>query len=205
MLKIVFTHDRPEMLNNLLSEIGTTDTVVLDKHPGWDGKRNFWKKWREAVRICMDSKHDWFLFLADDFKDVHMPAIEALTLMGWQNHLVAINILNDGRTSCWGGHSTGQKDFEAAGILLKEVGFVDCGYLTNRYTLEKITIQDIGQWWFDRPDKSSGVGFQTTRQFRALGVKMMMPTPSLADHGTHPSVMHGEHRKETPLIAKRKL
>jgi hypothetical protein len=203
MLKIVFTHDRPDMLQNLLKEIGLEDTVVLDKHPAWDGKRKFWIKWREAVKLALESNHDWFLFLADDFSNINMNAINQLATSIWDNHLVAINILNDGRTHCWGMHSTGQPEFDAYGITLKEVGFVDCGYLTNRHTLKNLKIEDVGQWWFDRPDKSSGVGFQTTKQFRQLGVKMMMPTPSLADHGKHESVMHGDHRKETPLVAKR--
>lgn len=203
LLIVIFTHDRPEMLQNLLSEVG--DAVVLDKHPGWDGKRMFWYKWQKAVEVALNSGHQWILFLPDDVSNVNMKAIDLLTRQGWEKHLVAINVLNDGRTQCWGYHRTGQKDFKVADIELKEVGFVDCGYLTNKYTLKRLKIEEPPVWWWDRPDKSSGVGWQTTNQFRSLGVKMMMPTPSLADHGTHSSIMHGEHRKEKPLIAKTKI
>lgn len=200
MLKIVFTHNRPDMLKRTLEEV--KDAIVLGSHPAWDGKRMFWAKWQEAIRICLESKEDWFLFLPDDYTDINLKLLEKLTTQDWDHLLVAINVANCGRTECWGRHRTKQPPFKIEGVEFNEVGFVDCSYLTNRTTLQYLKIEEMPSEWWDRPDKSSGVGFQNTMQFRRLGVPMMMPTPTLAKHGDHTSVMHGEHRLTTPLIAK---
>jgi len=200
ILKLVFAHKRPEMLDATLKNVG--DAIVLGEHEGWDGKRMFWHKFQTAVDIALRSQYDWFWFLPDDFTDHNVQAMELFTRQGWENHLVAINTINDGRTQCWGAHDTGQKPIEIAGITLKETGFVDCSYLTNRHTLKGLKIEEPLFSWWTAPDKSSGVGYQNTMYFRSKGVKMMTPTPSLAKHGAHESVMHGEHRKQTPLISK---
>ena len=200
MYKVVFTHNRPDMLARTLDEV--KDAVVLGSHPAWDGKRMFYAKWQEAVRRCLASKSNWFLFLPDDYTNINLKVINKLTQQGWDNAFLAFNVANCGRTECWGRHKTNQPDIVVDNITFKEVGFVDCSYLTNRTTLQYLKIEEMPPEWWDRPDKSSGVGFQNTNQFRRIGVKMMMPTPTLAKHGAHESVMHGSHRLTTPLIAK---
>lgn len=200
MYKVVFTHNRPDMLARTLDEV--KDAVVLGSHPAWDGKRMFYAKWQEAIRRCLESNDNWFLFLPDDYTNINMKVLDKLTRQGWDKALLAFNVANCGRTQCWGKHRTGQPDIVIDDITFKEVGFVDCSYLTNRTTLQFLKIEEMPPQWWDRPDKSSGVGFQNTIQFRKIGAKMMMPTPTLARHGDHESVMHGEHRLTTPLIAK---
>jgi len=218
----IFTYDREEMLKSLLNELAdkrhfkhivddgspwakerslTSDTVYHQRL-AHAGKQGFWMRWAQAHIACMDSYDDWFLFLADDVKDINMEAIEALTKQGWHNSLVAFNVVNDGRANCWGPYKTGQKDIEVSGIKYHEVGFVDCGFLTNRHTLSQITIDPVDPKRFDNTALSSGVGKQLTLKFRELRVKMMNPTPSLCYHGDHPSKMHPEERKNTPLISK---
>jgi hypothetical protein len=199
ILKLIFTHDRPEMLKSILGEV-KSDSVVFDKDPYWDGKKFFYLKFSTAIEYALKSNYDWFLFMPDDISNINFSFFDAVTQQEWEHHLVAINILNDGRESCWGHHRTGQKNFKIGDVELKEVGFVDCGFMVNRFTLRHLKIDEPPVWWWDRPDKSSSVGWQTTNQFRKLGVKMMMPVKSLAFHGDHESVMHGEHRKQTPLI-----
>lgn len=215
----IFTYDRKDMLENLCEELDGYNVNIIDDgsnypddlrfHPGQElhrlvhtGKKGFWKKWEYALRKCKKSNSDWFLFLPDDASKVDMDAIRSMTEQRWENRLFVCNIINDGRTDCWGFYRTGQPNIKIGDYWLSEVGFCDCGFLTNRYTLEHISIDPIPTAWFDRPDKSSGVGAQLTRKFRKLRVKMMMPVPSLCYHGDHESKMHGEHRKDTPLISQ---
>jgi len=200
MLVVVFTHDRPEMLKNTIREVG--GDLILCNDEDWSGKRNFWKKWKFAVEFCKDSDEEYFLFVPDDFKNYDLDMIKRLTMQGWDNHLFAVNLSNDGRSHCWGGFGTGQPSFNVGEYKFDEVGFVDCGFLTNKHTIERLTIDEVPEGWFNRPDKSSGVGHQLTKKFRSFGVKMITPTPSLAFHGDHESKMHGEHRKDIPLISK---
>jgi hypothetical protein len=188
------------MLANTDKEIG--GDLILGNDEDWSGKENFWKKWKFAVEYCKDSDEQYFLFAPDDFKNYDLDMIKQLTMQGWDNNLFAVNLSNDGRKDCWGEFKTNQPPFEIGSYKFSEVGFVDCGFLTNRHTLEKLTIDEVPKQWFDSPIKSSGVGHQLTKKFRAMQVKMIVPTPSLAFHGSHDSVMHGKHRKDIPLISK---
>jgi len=224
----IFTYNRQEMLSNLLEDIGEEHSgIVIDDGSDWvreldgplasprfvtakgvdlyrfdhEGKKGFWKKWDYAIRTDLESKEDWFLFLPDDITDLNLGAIEDLTNQGWDKTLFACNIINDGRTSCWGYFRTGQDNIKIGDMWYTEVGYVDCGFLTNRFTLQNIRIDPVPESWFDRPDKSSGVGAQLTKKFQKLKVKMMSPIPSLCFHGDHESVMHGEHRKDAPLTS----
>jgi len=214
---VIFTYNREEMLNSLLQELQAYPVTIIDDGSEWtkeggaivcqdsqllrtnhEGKKGFWKKWLIAHQLCLGSNEDWFLFLPDDFQRIDMEQIEKFTKMGWEEELFALNISNSGRNQCWGLFSTGAKDFYQDEYKFTEYGFTDCSFLTNRHTLEKITIDPVGGNWFKDSGRSSGVGHQTTMKFRELGVKMLHSIPSLAYHGAHDSVMHYEHRKETP-------
>jgi hypothetical protein len=165
------------------------------------GKRKFWTKFAMAFEICKASEHDTFLFMPDDHQDLRitelLPIAEA-----WQESQYCINLANDGRTSCWGFYRMGLRPIETDHNKLIEVGFCDCGFMTSRKTIEQINIQPIPDTWFDRPDKSSGVGSQLTMTFRRLGVPMLVPERSFVYHGDHESMMHGKHRTKVKLISK---
>lgn len=167
------------------------------------GKKMFWDRWDEALKHFKHfNDNEYVMFMPDDWSNLNLDYIEGLTKQGWDNSLFAVNIVNDGRTHCWGVFGTGQEDISIGDNKLKEVGFVDCGFLSNRHTMSKISIDPVPESWFDRPDKSSGVGYQLTKKMRKIKVKMMTPNKSLAFHGDHPSVMHPEERKRNPLISK---
>ena len=65
-----------------------------------------------------------------------------------------------------------------------------------------IDIEQVPHEWFNRPNKSSGVGHQITRKFRQQHVTMYTPKTSLVYHGEHDSVMHYEERKRIKLISR---
>lgn len=224
---VIFTYNRKDELIRLLKEVNQGHSIlVIDDGSEWffadsdymdvfetiedrthtrfenGGKKQFWNRWQYAIKKCLESKHNDFLFLADDVTNVNMDMIKKITEQGWTDKFYAVNVVNDGRTGCWGPFNTGQAPFNIDDTQFNEVGFVDCGFVTNRHTLEQITIDPIPESWFDRPDKSSGVGHQLTLKMRKLGVKMLNTTPSLCYHGDHESKMHGDHRKDVPLISK---
>ena len=219
---IIFSYNRREKLERLLHELKDCDKLIIDDGtPGglsysltWGkgqtdsitfphtGKKGFWKKWDFAIDYFLASEHEEVLFLPDDVKDVDLKTIKAIINQGWKNVPFAVNVINDGREFCWGRFKTGQRDIEINELNFREVGFVDCGFLSNRHTMSQIKIDRVSESWFDRPDKSSGVGHQLTKKMRKLGVKMLTPSKSLAYHGNHKSEMHTEHRKTTPLISE---
>lgn len=227
MLVIIFSYNREKMLENLLKEVQpmfdgkSYETIVIDDGSKFtkgfnnsdkydytlirthhEGKKGFWKKWVMARQIALGSEHDYFLMIPDDISKLDLGTIKDITRQGWEDSLFAVNVINCGRKDCWGSYFTGQEPIQVNGVTLSEVGFVDCGFLTNRHTLQHIDIHEVSPEWFDRPDKSSGVGYQMSTSMRLIGTKMMMPTPGLCFHGSHESVMHKEHRVKTPLTSK---
>jgi len=215
---IIFSYNREEKLIDLVDELDGCDVLVIDDGSEWTerafftpcplirfphtGKKGFYKKWDFAIDYFLESEHEEVLFLPDDVKDVDLKTIKAIINQGWKNVPFAVNVINDGREFCWGRFKTGQRAVKINEVEFREVGFVDCGFLSNRHTMSQIKIDRISESWFDRPDKSSGVGHQLTKKFRKLGVKMLSPDKSLAYHGDHKSEMHTEHRKKNPLISE---
>lgn len=212
MLITIFSYDRRDMLKALSDELINKDFIIIDDGSEFtktvrdhriirtrhEGKRGFWKKWLIARQIALGSEHDWFLFLPDDVSNVNIKALEAVTMQGWDKHLIALNVLEFGDRNRWGNYWIGQKEMTIEGVNIRECGYVDGAFLTNRTTLELLPIDQVPSTWFDRSDKSSGVGHQMTLKLGKLRVPMLVG--SFAYHGAHDSVMHGEHRKKTPLI-----
>lgn len=165
------------------------------------GKKKFWTKFAMAFDICKASEHDTFLFMPDDYQDLRINELRPIA-EAWKESQYCINLANDGRTSCWGFFRMGLRPIETDHNKLIEVGFCDCGFMTSRKTIEHLNIQPIPDSWFDRPDKSSGVGSQLTMAFRRMGVPMLVPERSFVYHGDHESVMHGNHRNKVKLISK---
>lgn len=230
MLFVIFTYEREQMLNSLLVEFQNTDHEILIIDDGskylerieaycyntesiqlatvktfdHTGKKGFWQKWKFAFDHIKQTDNKYICFLPDDVCNLDLKAIENFTKQGWDNMNFAINLSNSGARYRWGKWSTGQPDFKIDGMLFQECGYVDGCFITNRHTLNGIEIDPVPASWFNRPDKSSGVGYQLSMKMREKRVKMMIPEYSYLFHGDHPSVMHPDHRKETPLISKLK-
>lgn len=166
------------------------------------GKKGFWRIMQEAFKVALDSPHDSFVFLADDFLHVEYLELQNLARY-WKDSEYCINLINDGRDECWGKYRLGLKPIPYGVNQLIEVGFCDCGFMTNRRSLEQIKLEPVPEKWFDRPEKSSGVGYQLTVQFRIHGIPMLKPLKSFAHHGDHESKMHKEHRaNQIKLISR---
>jgi hypothetical protein len=202
MKVIVFSSPgREQMLQNLLLEIEGEDYTIIDE-PETFGKKNFWKRYKQAFDICRESEHDWFLFLHDDEQHIDFQALEKFKQM-FADEKIVLNLTSDVRTECWGNIYHPTPDIMLDGYTLKNQGFYDCSGLIHRNTLKGIDMEEVKDSWFNRPDKSSGVGYQLTAKFRQKGIPMYRPFPSMAYSGDHPSVMHPEERLKNPLICQK--
>lgn len=220
MKVIVFTYNRPKMLKQVVDHLKANeiDFHVIDDGSDVDptgkiveadritrfhhgGKQRFWMSFAYAFDISKRSEHNDFVFMPDDFLNLDIEALKSIA-SGWEESKYCVNLINDGRVECWGFHRMGLKPIKFDDQHLIEVGFCDCGFITNRLSLSNINIDPVPSTWFNMPNKSSGVGAQLSKKMRAEGVAMLKPERSFADHGDHPSIMHGDHRNEIPLISK---
>lgn len=192
------------MLKRLLSELEGMDVHVIDD-PETFGRKKFWRRWERARQFCLGSKHDNYLIIPDDVTDIDLDAIRTIAKEN-KGRIYTCNVINDGRESCWGRaipKNRGHK-YYVGEYMIKECNFFDCGGVTNRATLSRISIKRVSEHWH-KTRTSSGVGIQITQQLRRYNAKMYQPTPSLCHHGDHESVMHPEERKKNPLVTKKKL
>lgn len=213
---IIFSYNRKESLKRVLSSFGAysneCEIHVLDDGSTYQfkrdkdiskvnyyrlkhtGKKGFYKKWIDALYICQHSDSDLFIFMPDDFYDIDLDRVKVMHT-ACKHAPYAYNLYNCGRKVCWTG--VRPTEIRIKGENVTEVGFVDCGFFCNRRAIEKLgyTMLPIKGEWFDRENKSSGVGYQLSTRFRRGGVLMYMPHKSIANHGddgTHDSVMHPE-------------
>lgn len=197
-MKVIVFHspERKKKLTALLKELKGLDVTVIDS-PQTFGKEKFWMRMAFAFALCLDSKHDNYLLLPDDVCNVDLERINDIHHQ-MRNMKYTVNAINDGRVSCWG--SRLNPTLNLKGLIYSD--FFDCGGLTNRNTLSLLNVEPVSPLWFDRPDKSSGVGHQLTNKLRAKRILMYTAEKSLVYHGDHDSVMHKEERKRTPLISR---
>jgi len=213
----IFSYDREQMLSDLLDEMPEKVTV-LDDGSDYDptpylekcdyyrsqhlGKEGFYIQWKQAFSLAKYRQDDLNIFLPDDVTNVDFDRISKIA-SELSKELYVCNILNLGHRTGWNaGHLPTERN--VAGEDLVNCGFVDCGYFTNLKTLKAIRFHQpwINPKWFDRPNKSSGVGHSQTKQYRGHEIPMYLPVKSLAYHGVHESKMHPEERKRNPLISK---
>ena len=195
---------RWRMLKNLLIELKGLDISVINDEKT-QGKHNFWRRWREARKICLTSKHDDFLIIPDDVVNLDLAEIKII-FEKQKNKAFFCNLINDGRKlPCWNSQYNESLNFKTKDYNYCCNGYFDCGGLTNRATLKQISIAPINSDWFDSPTKSSGVGYQLTEKAKNKEIPMYTPSPTLASHGGHESEMHKQERRKNPLIANRPL
>lgn len=199
MQVVIFTSpERGDMLANVVREFAGYDIAIIGAKETF-GIDQFWKRWEQARKLCLDSPHDNYLIISDDGSKHDIEAITTLhKRLGSTQYTCAA--ISDDRLICWGSVPSSRLDIvvHGYGYTMKHIDFFDCGGLTNRKTLELFEVTETNR----RGISSSGVGKQITKKLRALGVPMYKTEPSLSYHGTHASVMHPELRKKQPLISQ---
>jgi hypothetical protein len=190
---------RKKMLRRLTNELNGLDVSIIDSNETF-GKMNFWKRWELARKICLNSKHNNFLVLPDDVHELNLQIIQEL-FDQFKNRAFVCSVIFDGRTENWKSIETPINNFAIRDYKFKDLGFFDCGGLSNRATFNQFAVHKVSRLWFRNPNASSGVGMQLTFTLRNLNVPMFMPMRSLCTHGNHTSVMNPEIRKTQPLIS----
>jgi hypothetical protein len=189
-------------LARLLNELKGLDVSVIND-PETFGKDKFWMRFEKARQLCLESDHDNYAILHDDISNIDWNQVNRL-FKKFKNREFVCALKTDDRTACWGSKINRHNSFISDGYNHVDIGFFDCCGITNRKTFGRFSIDEVNKSWFDRPNKSSGVGFQITMKLRRQKIPMYVTYPSLASHGFVDSVMHYEERKKTPLIAQTK-
>jgi hypothetical protein len=208
MLIIIFSYNREKWLKSLLKELKGKDYIVIDDGSDFkiederfiqlphEGKKGFWKKWDYALKYCEKSNYETFMFIPDDFSTFDFDRIDSIVEERKEEYYIH-HIINDGRDKCWLANDPIKLSDD-----LMAVGFVDCQFVTNRKTLAKLGYYmiPIGEEWFDRENKSSGVGYQLSIRMTIDYIPIYKPIKSMAYHkGWENSQMHPIHRKELNL------
>jgi hypothetical protein len=203
-LIFIFSYNRKEMLESLISELETKncDVMVIDdgsdfivKHANkivfpHQGKLFHWKRWNAAFQVAKEIQHKYFGFLPDDFSNVNLDFV-------FPTNPCVLNVVNDGRLQNW--NKIQPIDFGG----FYKVGFTDCGFFCQRESIERIEFYVSKTLLQNKREfASSGVGLQLTNRFNRIGIPIFTPKKSLAFHGDHESKMHPKLRKIEPLISK---
>lgn len=149
---------------------------------------------------------DYFIQLPDDvelaynFFNKAIEQFDAIT----NPAKICMNLLNDQR------RNPGWSQFAAVtethnGYQFIHNNWIDLCFIakTRLFTEINWEILPVNPEWSSDPAKSSGVGLQLTRRLtREKRFHIFMVLNSLVTHDHHSSVMHPEHRKDVPLIAR---
>jgi hypothetical protein len=196
-MKVVIFKSPQRSIERLLKELQGLDVHVIDSLETF-GKDKFWMRWEEAREVCIKSEHDDYLIIPDDILSIDLKAIKDIH-RSFKNRFYVCSVSNDGRERCWNSERNYHNDVLMLPYVLKDMGFFDCGGLTNRKTLSRFKVKEPSRIFTNAT--SSGVGYQLTGHLRRIGARMFVPTPALCYHGDHESVMHPEERKVNPLIS----
>ena len=220
---VLFSYNREKMLEEVLEHLNTFNVEILiaDDCSDFDvykynskaniyrsetnnGKKGFFKQWQVALEWLRQDKtdQDLCIFMPDDFASLDVKRIIQTARLMNNNYAWLINLINDGRTECFGtgkpkATKIGNEDF-------LKVMFTDCGFFCNTKTLEQLKywIEDIDPERFWRNESlSSGVGHQLTNRLKH-NTRIYLPLQSYAYHGNHESKMNKEERIKNPLISK---
>lgn len=204
----IITYNRPKELLRLTKELSSVPYMVIDDGSDYKsfisndkfvklqhrGKKGFWLTYSVMMAALLNSKYDDFVILPDDVHSLDLERIAEYHAR-YKNEYYTVNLINDNRKACW----VVPRRHKVEEDMINK-GFFDCGGLTNRKTLQQIKLQAMPNYWWKDENRSSGVGFQITRQLQPIA-KMFTPKISLAYHGNHESKMHPNERLKTPLIS----
>lgn len=190
------------MLDSLIDEVERADLdyFIIDDsdkpikykksiHIKKTGKKNFYKKWQILYDHLMHNKVDNILIIPDDFHNIDFSIFDHVKPKYF------IKTIKDHRTNCWS-----PKQSELFNPIFLRDYFVDCTFACNRKTF--LSLRKCPDDVY-RGLASSGVGDWLTKVINRKAYAILAPINSFATHDDHPSVMHPETRKMTPIIANR--
>ncbi|MBA3987682.1 MAG: hypothetical protein C0463_00940 [Idiomarina sp.] len=166
------------------------------------GKKKYWSLVNKIFKKLRTLNSRYYLYLGDDLEVVdNFFAKSRSTWISIDDpDKVSVNLLNDGRTSCWTGIERTEKQF--GGLKVFQSQWVDMIMMFDEililYDIEPIPLSR----WKNKPNLSSGVGDYLSRRFDGLGYSLYQVSNSLVIHSDHESMMNPEERKINPLITR---
>ena len=176
----------------------------LDKN---HGKREYWQVVNHGFMDAMVSKAHFFIKLDDDVRLVNGFFDKCISY--WNNipdpRKICINpLLDDLRKgkAVWTGKNP--KEVTHGPYTYWNSGWVDMMFFCERRFFEelnfKITPICKSRWARDS-SRSSGVGAQISERLTGVGLSMYQPGSTLVTHKDHQSQMHGNLRKQEPIVS----
>ena len=174
------------------------------------GKKDYWQLINFAYQQLETSEFDYLIQLPDDvqvvdnFFDLAITSFYGIT----DKKKACLNILNDysrNGKSFW--TNTYLSNVSYKGIDMLVTGWVDMCYIATKKYLDLLNyrIEPVDHKWSGNKVLSSGVGRQISKRLVADGHHIYQLKKSLVIHDDHPSVMHPEHRINTPLLSNHNL
>jgi hypothetical protein len=217
ILFLISNYERYDMLKKLISELDSLccekfeiNYVIFDDKSSYSldyknvivndvhrGKMKYWKTFDDMFKLVGSVECDTIIFTPNDFIDYNFDRLFNL-IEKFGNDIYVLNIINDGRVSCWNGIERVVHDDE----LYRDY-YCDCGFITNKNTMNLIGyyINPISINYNKYNEMSSGVGRQLTDRLNSNKIPIFTPIKSLAYHGNHESLMNKQIRKKNKLIS----
>ena len=216
ILFLISNYERYDMLMQLLNEINNinleninVDYMIFDDCSPYEieknvivnsnhrGKFEYWRTFNEMFNFSKKEEYDLYVFTPNDFLNYDFDKLINLALK-LKNIKYFCNIINDGRKISWI-----KKDPYNINDIVDRIYFTDCGFFTNRKTLETLEfkIYPVIRKKNQSNNVSSGVGKQLSERLFKLNIPILNPVKSLAYHGNHDSLMNPYERQINKLIS----
>ena len=220
---LITTHNRPDMLSELINQIRTqkndfkikiividdgsseiydipSDVKFIKYYPNM-GKKKFWKVIDSSFKYIKNINSKYYVYLQDDVKitDNFFNGLVDKYENIDDDSKICLSFLTDHRvnSSNWTNYTPRERG-EVIKTQWVELHFI-CEkkfFETLNYSIEPI----LPSRWDRNPNLSSGVGWQLSIRLHNLGKGMYHTKNTFVTHGNHESQMNKLERKKNKLI-----
>lgn len=161
------------------------------------GKKKAWKKFDYIFNWLKTTDYDYYILIPDDIQidsKFIAKSIKKYNSIKTSNKL--LNLLTDSRLYSKQWTNFEPKEYKEA----IQTQWTDLCFICDKKTINKIYIQEVNpNRWVNNENLGSGVGGNLSRWLHNEGVSMFHPYKSIVKHGSLPSLMNPNERKNTPL------
>lgn len=219
----ITTHDRSEMLSNLINKLqnqkkefkikfivfddGSEEKYNLPEEISYfkfvpnRGKKKFWTIIDVAFKLLKKVDSSYYIFLQDDviIKENFFVDLQKTYDEIQDPKKISLSFLSDERikTPNWTGYTP-----RVHGNVIK-TQWIELHFICEKKLLEilEYKMNPINpNRWRSNPLLSSGVGWQMSTRLHKMGFSMYHTKESFVTHGNHESKMNKEERKKNKLI-----
>lgn len=211
-ISYIFSYEREKELKRIVQEHikNNVDFIIVDDGSSfindeyWNqfnimkydhtGKFGFINKYNDVFEHFINSDYDNIICLAEDLYNIDFEYINMISEVNINDEYI-FNILTDSRKTNWI-----NIDPIYLSNFVERLYFTDCAFITNKQTIKKLYPLILPNNWFNKENKSSGVGYLMSHKCLELEIPIYRRIYSCCEHDSESSVMHPEERKNNPLI-----